>query len=171
MRVGSPARAGLRMECADGRRLVLVQESGGRGAVPVLFARQRVTHRGLHYARTGRYVSPLAPLRAGRARAHAELAEGGRPEVLILSRAADPAWTALLSERPVVAYEERMAALGDGPLRAVRASGEARRLAREPAAAADVPALTRAWPFPGGVAGREAAAAAYVPGRRPDAER
>ncbi|MEU2546222.1 hypothetical protein ABZ618_12440 [Streptomyces roseolus] len=300
MRVGSPARAGLRMECADGRRLVLVQESGGRGAVPVLFARQRVTHRGLHYARTGRYVSPLAPLRAGRAHAYAEfaepggqawtgrwaahaeaelrgaaagplhegawrlapdatdwfveshwprllthdtdrghltwfgygdpdgdardllplralsaveaprvkayrrlyregalppvfawwisglnvpvvldghdrltaaLAEGGRPEVLILSRAADPAWTALLSERPVVAYEERMAALEDGPLRAVRASGEARRLARELAAAADIPALTRAWPFPGGVAGWEAAAAAYVPGWRPDAER
>ncbi|MFH9738370.1 hypothetical protein ACH4MA_11805 [Streptomyces roseolus] len=93
------------------------------------------------------------------------------PEVLVLSRAADPAWTAPLSERPVVAYEERTAALGDGPLRTVRASGEARRLAREPAAAADVPALTRVWPFPGGVAGWEAAAAAYVPGRRPDAER
>ncbi|MEV6201318.1 hypothetical protein AB0M64_15190 [Streptomyces sp. NPDC051771] len=295
MRVGSPVRPGLRMECADGRRLVLVQ-----GAVPVLFARQRVTHRGLHYARTGRYVSPLAPLRAERARGYAEfaepggaawterwaahaeaelraaadgplhegewrlspdasgwfvdrnwshllpydtdrghltwfgygdpdgdardllplralsvpeaprvkayrrryregvlppvfawwisglnvpvvldghdrltaaLAEGGRPEVLILSRAADAAWLELCAKHPVAAYEGRMAALDEGPLRAVRASGEARRLARELAAAADRSGPTRAWPFPGGVPAWEAAAASHVPGWRPDAER
>ncbi|MEU9855566.1 hypothetical protein [Streptomyces sp. NPDC047974] len=295
MRVGFPVRPGLRMECADGRRLVLVQ-----GAVPVLFARQRVTHRGLHYARTGRYVSPLAPLRAERVRAYAEfaepggaawterwaahaeaelraadagplhegewrlapdasdwfverhwshllpydtdrghltwfgygdpdgdardllplralsvpeaprvkayrrhyregvlppvfawwisglnvpvvldghdrltaaLAEGGRPEVLILSRAADPRVPALYGERLVELYEERMEALEEGPLRAVRASGEARRLARELAAVADISAPTRAWPFPGGVPAWEGAAASYVPGWRPDAER
>ncbi|MBX9421961.1 hypothetical protein [Streptomyces lateritius] len=69
MRIEGPVKPGLRMECADGRRLVLMQ-----GTVPVLFARQRATHRGLHYARTGRYASPLPPLRADRARAVAELA-------------------------------------------------------------------------------------------------
>ncbi|MEU3610677.1 hypothetical protein AB0E83_35380 [Streptomyces sp. NPDC035033] len=299
MRVDLPVRPGLRMECADGRRLVLVQESGGRGAVPVLFARQRVTHRGVHYARTGRYASPLAPLRAGRARAYAEfaaprteawterwaahaeaelraadagplhagawrlapdasgwfverhwahllpydadrghltwfgygdpdgdardllplralsvpdaprvkayrrqyregvlppvfawwisglnvpvvldghdrltaaLAEGGRPEVLVLSRAADAAWLELCAERPVAAYVERTAALEDGPLRAVRAANEARRLARELASVADAAGPTRAWPLAGGPPAWEAAAAAYVPGWRPDAD-
>ncbi|GAA2647275.1 hypothetical protein [Streptomyces lunalinharesii] len=54
-----PARPALGWETAEGRRLVLRQ--GGR---TVLLARQRVTHRGVHYARTGRYVSPLPPLRA-----------------------------------------------------------------------------------------------------------
>ncbi|WP_150162555.1 hypothetical protein [Streptomyces venezuelae] len=75
MRVEGPAKPGLRMECADGRRLVLMQ-----GDAPVLFARQRATHYGLHYARTGRYASPLAPLRAERARAVAEFAEPGSAE-------------------------------------------------------------------------------------------
>ncbi|CCA59565.1 MULTISPECIES: hypothetical protein [Streptomyces] len=75
MRVEGPVKPGLRMECADGRRLVLMQ-----GHAPVLFARQRATHCGLHYARTGRYVSPLAPLRAERARAVAEFAEPGEAE-------------------------------------------------------------------------------------------
>ncbi|MFE5711654.1 hypothetical protein ACFQ7J_12660 [Streptomyces sp. NPDC056501] len=75
MRVEGPVTPGLRMESADGRRLVLVQ-----GGVPVLFARQRVTWYGLHYARTGRYVSPFTPLRAERARAVAEFAEPGSEE-------------------------------------------------------------------------------------------
>ncbi|WP_406063852.1 hypothetical protein OG462_34610 [Streptomyces sp. NBC_01077] len=75
MRVEGPVKPELRMECADGRRLVLLQ-----GAVPVLFARQRATHRGLHYARTGCYASPLAPLRAERARAVAEFAASGSAE-------------------------------------------------------------------------------------------
>ncbi|MFD4375009.1 hypothetical protein ACFWPY_25930 [Streptomyces sp. NPDC058527] len=300
MRVDSPVIPGLRMECADGRRLVLVQEAAGRGPVPVLFARQRVTHRGLHYARTGRYVSPLAPLRAGQARGYAEfgapggaawterwaahaeaelrgaeagplhagawrlapdatgwfvdghwehllphdrdrghltwfgygdpvgdardllplralsrpdaprvkayrrqyregvlppvfawwisglnvpvvldghdrltaaLAEAGRPEVLILSRAGDARALALYAERPVRAYEERMAALEDGPLRVVQASAAAGRLARELAAVTDIPAPSRAWPFPGGVPAWEEAAAAYVPGWRAEADR
>ncbi|MFF0557629.1 hypothetical protein [Streptomyces sp. NPDC004266] len=49
MRVEGPVKPGLRMECADGRRLVLL-----RGSAPALFARQRATHRGVHCARTGR---------------------------------------------------------------------------------------------------------------------
>ncbi|MER7988924.1 hypothetical protein ABTY53_25505 [Streptomyces noursei] len=61
---GGPARPALRWETAEGRRLVLRQ--GGR---TVLLARQRVTHRGVHYARTGGYVSPLPPLRVATARA------------------------------------------------------------------------------------------------------
>ncbi|MBT2443568.1 hypothetical protein J7E93_26435 [Streptomyces sp. ISL-36] len=72
MRVEQPVRPALRMESADGRRLVLVQSD-----TPVLFARQRATHRGLHYARTGRYVSPLPPLRAQEARSVAEFAVPG----------------------------------------------------------------------------------------------
>ncbi|MET9379116.1 hypothetical protein ABZX98_34105 [Streptomyces sp. NPDC002992] len=75
MRVERPVRPGLRMECADGGRLMLVQSG-----VPVLFARQRATHRGVHYARTGRYVSPLGPLRAEQARAFARFAEPGSEE-------------------------------------------------------------------------------------------
>ncbi|MEV0091120.1 hypothetical protein [Streptomyces sp. NPDC050738] len=63
LNVAEPAVPPLRMETADGRRMVLRQ-----GADPVLFAVQRVTHRGVHYARTGRYTSPLPQLRAVRAR-------------------------------------------------------------------------------------------------------
>ncbi|MFJ8130298.1 hypothetical protein [Streptomyces hydrogenans] len=299
MRVEFPVRPGLRMECADGRRLVLVRETAGRGPVPVLFARQRVTHRGVHYARTGRHVSPPAPLRAERARRHAEfaapggaawrdrwaahaeaglraadagplhagawrlgpdatgwfverhwdhllphdrdrghltwfgygdpegdardllplralsrpeaprvrayrrqyregvlppvfawwisglnvpvvldghdrlvaaLAEDGRPEVLVLSRAVGAEEVARYSEHLVRAYEERMAALEDGPLRGTRAAGAARRFAGELERVACSPDRTRAWPFPGGVRAWEEAAAAYVPGWRPDAD-
>ncbi|MBO0514674.1 hypothetical protein [Streptomyces beijiangensis] len=52
------------METADGRRMLLRQHGE-----PVLFAVQRVTHRGVHYARTGSYVSPLPHPRADLARA------------------------------------------------------------------------------------------------------
>ncbi|MFE3772627.1 hypothetical protein [Streptomyces sp. NPDC059122] len=62
--VDGPDRPPLRWETAEGRRLLLRQ--GGR---TVLLARQRVTHHGVHYARTGRYASPLPPLRAATARA------------------------------------------------------------------------------------------------------
>ncbi|MFF5389258.1 hypothetical protein ACFY5H_12895 [Streptomyces sp. NPDC013012] len=295
MRVEEPVKPGLRMECADGRRLVLVQ-----GSVPVLFARQRATHYGVHYARTGRYASPLAPLRAERARAFAEfaepgseewtarwaaragaelraaargplhegewrlgpdvnrrfveangpkllahdpdrghltwfgygdpvedardllplralspveaprvrayrrqyregvlppvfarwisglhspvvldghdrltavLAEGGRPGVLLLSRAVDAAWVALYAAPPVRAYEERVAALGDRPDAASRVAYESRGLADTLRSLVASPDTTRAWPFPGGVPGWEAAAASYVPGWSPDADR
>ncbi|KPC63914.1 hypothetical protein [Streptomyces chattanoogensis] len=69
--VDGPARPPLRWEVADGRRLVLLQ-GGDRGDRVVVLARQRVTHRGVHYARTDRYASPLPPLRAGLARTHRE---------------------------------------------------------------------------------------------------
>ncbi|BCK67318.1 hypothetical protein Srufu_012710 [Streptomyces libani subsp. rufus] len=65
--VNGPARPPLRAEVADGRRLVLFQ-----GDQVVLLARQRVTHRGVHYARTGRYTSPVPPLRAALARTYRE---------------------------------------------------------------------------------------------------
>ncbi|WP_438290812.1 hypothetical protein [Streptomyces sp. HUAS TT7] len=61
--VDGPAVPALRVETASGRRLLVRQ-----GAAPVLFAVQRATHRGLYYARTGRYVSPVPPLRATLAR-------------------------------------------------------------------------------------------------------
>ncbi|MET9540975.1 hypothetical protein ABZY16_26285 [Streptomyces sp. NPDC006553] len=295
MRVEGPVKPGLRVECADGRRLVLMQ-----GVVPVLFARQRATHRGLHYARTGRYASPLTPLRAERARAVAEfatpgsaewskrwaayaeaelrgaaegplhagewllvpdvhrwfevvnwpklldhdpdrghltwfgygdpvedardllplralsdpeaprvkayrrqyregvlppvfawwisglnspvvldghdrvtaaLAEGGRPEVLILSRAVvDAKWVAILSARPVEEYEKRVAAL-EGPLATSRIAHQSRSLANDLTAIISGYDRTRAWPFPGGAAAWDAAAATHVPGWAPNADR
>ncbi|GEB57960.1 hypothetical protein [Streptomyces gardneri] len=294
MRVEGPVKPGLRMESADGRRLVLMQ-----GGVPVLFARQRVTWYGLHYARTGRYVSPLAPLRAELARTVAEfaepgseewterwaahggaglraagdgplhegewhlapdadrwfvdgnwpkllahdpdrghltwfgygdpdedardllplralsqpeaprvkayrrqyregvlppvfawwisglnspvvldghdrltaaLAEGGRPRVLLLSRAMDAARIALWAERPVAEYEGRVAAL-DGPLGPNRVAHVSRQFANTLRAIIQAPAVTRAWPFPGGPAAWDAAVAAHVPGWAPDADR
>ncbi|MFD0369212.1 hypothetical protein [Streptomyces sp. NPDC127114] len=70
--IDHPVMPGLRMECADGGRLVLLQ-----GNRPVLFARQRASYHGVHYARTGTYVSPLAPLRAATARAFADFAPPG----------------------------------------------------------------------------------------------
>ncbi|MCX5386521.1 hypothetical protein [Streptomyces sp. NBC_00083] len=66
LRIDGPAVPPLRVETVSGGRLMVRQ-----GAEPVLFGVQRVTHRGLHYARTGRYVSPVPPLRAERARAFA----------------------------------------------------------------------------------------------------
>ncbi|MEU9099759.1 hypothetical protein [Streptomyces sp. NPDC048361] len=63
LRLDGPAVPPLRVETVSGGRLLLRQ-----GAEPVLFGVQRATHRGLHYARTGRYVSPVPPLRADQAR-------------------------------------------------------------------------------------------------------
>ncbi|MGP8297789.1 hypothetical protein ACTPOK_07505 [Streptomyces inhibens] len=65
--VDGPDRPSLRVDVADGRRLVLFQ-----GEQVVLLARQRATLRGVHYVRTGRYDSPLPPLRADAARARRE---------------------------------------------------------------------------------------------------
>ncbi|ARF58251.1 hypothetical protein [Streptomyces gilvosporeus] len=67
--VDGPARPPLCWEVADGGRLVLFQ-GGEQADRVVLLARQRVTHRGVHYVRTGRYASPLTPLRADLARKH-----------------------------------------------------------------------------------------------------
>ncbi|MGW0119493.1 hypothetical protein [Streptomyces sp. NPDC003327] len=105
----------------------------------------------------------------GHDRLTAALAEGGRPEVLVLSRAVDAAWVALCAERPVRAYEERVAAL-TGPLAPTRIAHEGRRLAAELLAVARSPERTRAWPFPGGAEAWDAAAAAYVPGWEPEAD-
>lgn len=63
--VDGPVRPSTRCETADGRRLVLFQDDR-----VALLARQRSTHRGVHYVRTGRYVSPLPPFRADTARAY-----------------------------------------------------------------------------------------------------
>ncbi|MFI8826214.1 hypothetical protein [Streptomyces sp. NPDC053431] len=98
MRIDHPVRPGLRMECADGGRLVLVQ-----GERPVLFARQRAGRRGVHYARTGAYVSPLAPLTAATARAFAAFAAPG-----------SEAWT----ERWAARAEAELRGVADGPLHA-----------------------------------------------------
>ncbi|MEV5971547.1 hypothetical protein [Streptomyces sp. NPDC051921] len=98
MRIDHPVRPGLRMECADGGRLVLVQ--GGR---PVLFARQRASHYGVHYARTGAYVSPLTPLKAATARSFAAFAAPG-----------SEAWT----ERWAAHAEAELRGAADGPLHA-----------------------------------------------------
>ncbi|WMX44250.1 hypothetical protein RGF97_04410 [Streptomyces roseicoloratus] len=96
--VDHPVRPGLRMESADGGRLVLVQ-----GERPVLFARQRVTHHGVHYARTGTYVSPLAPVRAATARAFADFAPPG-----------SEAWT----DRWAAHAREELCGAAEGPLHA-----------------------------------------------------
>ncbi|MFI8962287.1 hypothetical protein ACIGO8_09245 [Streptomyces sp. NPDC053493] len=292
MRIERPVRPGLRMECADGGRLVLLQD--GR---PVLFARQRASRHGVHYARTGAYASPLPALRAATARAFADfappgseawserwaayaeaelrgaadgplhegewnlgpmtpgwfvddnwakllpydtdrghltwfghgdpaedardllplralsvteaprvkayrrqyregvlppvllwwvsglaspvvldghdrlvaaLAEGGRPAVLLLSRAVDAAYVAACVERPVKEYEQHMAALGDGPFAGVKAAAAGRELAGALRAVERATEITRAWPLAGGVAAWERAAAAHVPGWGPE---
>lgn len=59
----APARPGLRVEVTAGGRLLLRQ--GGR---VVLLGRQRAQHRGVHYWRTGNYVSPFPPIRAEESR-------------------------------------------------------------------------------------------------------
>jgi hypothetical protein len=103
----------------------------------------------------------------GHDRLTAALAEGGRPPVLILSRAMDEEWKAVCAERPVLEYEKTVAAL-DGPLAPVRASAEGRRLADTLRDIAHAPDLTRSWPLPGGAAAWEAATAEHVPGWSPD---
>ncbi|MFD0073156.1 hypothetical protein ACFVIY_12020 [Streptomyces sp. NPDC127166] len=106
----------------------------------------------------------------GHDRLTAALAEGGRPRVLVLSRASDAAWVALRAEHPVIEYEKRVAAL-DGPLGSVRIANESRRPASELRDIVHSPGLTRAWPFPGGAPARDAAVAAHVPGWAPGADR
>ncbi|MEI5132610.1 hypothetical protein RB199_10960 [Streptomyces libani] len=93
--VDGPARPPLRAEVGDGRRLVLLQ-----GDQVVLLARQRVTHRGVHYARTGRYTSPIPPLRAETARTYREVC----PD--------DDAWFARWAHHFASALRES----GNGPL-------------------------------------------------------
>lgn len=70
--VEGPARPGLRVEVTGGRRLLLRQ--GGRVA---LLGAQRATCRGVYYARTGLYRSPLPPVNAAEARRIGEKDGGG----------------------------------------------------------------------------------------------
>lgn len=63
LEVERPARPGLRVEVASGRRLLLRQADR-----IVLLGVQRAGHRGLRYARTGSYRSPLPPISASLAR-------------------------------------------------------------------------------------------------------
>lgn len=106
----------------------------------------------------------------GHDRLTAALAEGGRPQGLLLSRAADAARVARWAERPVLEYEKRVAAL-KGPLAPARIANESRMLAAQLRSLVHAYDLTRAWPFPGGVPGWDAAATAHVPGWAPDADR
>jgi hypothetical protein len=63
VQVRKPVRPGLRIEVAGRRRMLLRQDDR-----IVLLARQRATNRGVYYARTGRYRSPIPPISAARAR-------------------------------------------------------------------------------------------------------
>ncbi|MCX2184670.1 hypothetical protein KV205_29685 [Streptomyces sp. SKN60] len=103
----------------------------------------------------------------GHDRLVAALAEGGRPHVLLLSRAVDAGYVAVCSERPLLEYEQRMAALEPGPLARARAGVASRRLADALTAIERATEITRAWPLDGGVAAWERAAAAHVPGWAP----
>ncbi|TDC86199.1 hypothetical protein E1193_00660 [Micromonospora sp. KC606] len=60
-----PVRPCLRVEVAGGRRLLLLLRQDDR---VVLLGRQRAMHRGVYYARTGRYRSPIPPITAALAR-------------------------------------------------------------------------------------------------------
>lgn len=67
--VDRPARPGLRVEVASRRRLLVRQADR-----IVLFGVQRTGGRGVHYARTGLYRSPLPPISAALARRFRETA-------------------------------------------------------------------------------------------------
>ncbi|MET9956900.1 hypothetical protein ABZ135_35865 [Streptomyces sp. NPDC006339] len=104
----------------------------------------------------------------GHDRLVAALAEGGRPEILMLSRRVDAAYAAMCSARPVEEYASRTAALeDDDPLAGVKAAVASRRLADTLRAIERAPEITRAWPVAGGVAAWERSAAAHVPGWGP----
>ncbi|MFB9240051.1 hypothetical protein ACFFWC_31765 [Plantactinospora siamensis] len=94
-----PARPGLRVEVTGGRRLVLRQ----RDRV-VLLGLQRAMHRGVYYARTGRYRSPLPPISTAEARRVRE------------TSADDDTWSARWTHR----FTDLLQAAGDGPLYAGR---------------------------------------------------
>jgi hypothetical protein len=66
--VDAPARPGLRVEVTAGRRMLLRQ-----GARPLLFAQVTDHYYGVNFLRAEGFRSPVAPCRADRARALAEL--------------------------------------------------------------------------------------------------
>lgn len=85
--------------------------------------------------------------------------------------AVDAAYVAACSVRPVQEHELRMAALGRDagePTSAARAAAAGRWHARTLRSVEHATERTRAWPLPGGVAAWERAAAADVPGWRPE---
>ncbi|MGC4894498.1 hypothetical protein [Micromonospora sp. DT31] len=90
-----PERPGLRVEVTAGRRLSIRQADR-----VVLLGLQRSRALGVFYARTGRYRSPLPPLRAAHARRIRE------------TSADDDAWAA----RWAHTFTEQLQSAGEGPL-------------------------------------------------------
>ncbi|MDN3352242.1 hypothetical protein [Actinomadura sp. DC4] len=88
--VGGPVRPELRVEVAGGRRMLLRQ-----GARPLLLARTSRDHYGVDLLRAGDVRSPVAPCRAGRARA-------------LAGSEADARWAHV--------FAGELAAAADGPL-------------------------------------------------------
>lgn len=94
-RVDAPVRPGLRVEVTSGRRFLVRQADR-----VALLGEQRADHRGVYYARTGRYRSPLPPFTATAARRVRETS------VDDAARAAR--WTHL--------FADLLQAAGEGPL-------------------------------------------------------
>jgi hypothetical protein len=94
-----PAFPGLRVEVTGGRRLLLRQ-----GDQVVLLGVQRAMYRGVYYARTGRYRSPLPPISAAEARRVRETSVD------------DDAWSA----RCTYQFADLLQSVSDGPLHAGR---------------------------------------------------
>ncbi|WP_435586945.1 hypothetical protein [Micromonospora aurantiaca (nom. illeg.)] len=90
-----PSRPALRVEVAGGRRLLIRQ--AGR---VVLLSRQRARARGVFYARTGLYRSPIPPIGAAHARRIRE------------TSADDDAWAARWAHQ----FTDWLQAAEDGPL-------------------------------------------------------
>lgn len=91
--VGAPARPDLRVEVTAGRRMLLRQ-----GERPLLFARITEDYYGVDFLRAGEVRSPIAPCRALRARALADL---GPDEAVV---------------RWAHAFAEELAMAAEGPL-------------------------------------------------------
>ncbi|WP_329125189.1 hypothetical protein [Streptomyces sp. NBC_01465] len=112
----------------------------------------------------------------GHDRLVAALAEGGRPSVVVLTRAPSDAWVEWIARPRVVEYEQRIAHFeqrrAEGDLfSAGRIAGEGRRFADDLSTIATFPDLTRAWPLPGGAEAWLREAADHFPGWSPDADR
>ncbi|MGH4031827.1 hypothetical protein ACQB60_23180 [Actinomycetota bacterium Odt1-20B] len=109
----------------------------------------------------------------GHDRITAALAEGARPDVLVLSRASPEGWAEWAAGPRVTAYEHRMRVLeqqraaGD-PLAAHRMSVESRRLATDLRDLTASPELTLAWPLDGGPRVWQQLASSHVPNWQPD---
>lgn len=82
----------------------------------------------------------------GHDRLTAALAEGGRPELLVLTRAMPDGWAGQAMRRRIEAYEEHVRAQEreGGPLASTRISHESRRFAADLTTLDDAAGLTRA---------------------------